>query len=292
MKKGLIGVVVLAFVALVCGTAFGLSFADVDIEATLEWTIFDETGFLPGTSFDPPALALPDLTLTSGPWSAGTDDGAWDYFDYTAEKVVVGLHASTSYEIFDLGHDIATGHQGMTVDAEMAPMSVDLAYTANDEYGVGGTYDAGLFSVGAKYNSTEAYGIQLEYPIDDFTLTGQYATGSVPGATTAYLLEGAYALTMAGATDDSEVVLSYTVSDFPFPSFESTTIKAELVDYPVTASTLVGASVSSVETGGLSATTYTGTSETSLTDAVTLTFEIGKVGTAETTYSGKIGISL
>jgi hypothetical protein len=97
---------------------------------------------------------------------------------------------------------------------------------------------------------------------------------------------------MAGTTDDSEVVLSYTVSDFPFPSFESTTIKAELVDYPVTVTTLVGASVSSVETGGVSATTYTGISETSLTDAVTLTFEIGKVGTAETTYSGKIGISL
>lgn len=291
MKKGLIGVVVLAFVALVCGTAFALSFADVDIEATLEWTIFDQDGFLPGTSFDPPALSLPDLTITSGPWSAGTDDGAWDYFEYTAEKVVVGLHASTSYEIYDLGHDI-TGAQGMTVEAEMAPMSVDLAYTATEEYGVGGTYDAGLFSVGAKYNSTEAYGVQVEYPIDDFTLTGQYATGSLPGATTAYLLKGGYVLTMAGATDDSEVVLSYTVSDFPFGSFESTTIEAELVDYPVTATTLVGATVSSVETGGVSATTYTGISETSLTDDVTLTFEIGKVGAADVTYSGKIGISL
>jgi predicted porin len=171
-------------------------------------------------------------------------------------------------------------------------MSVDLAYTANDEYGVGGTYDAGLFSVGAKYNSTEAYGVQLEYPIDDFTLTGQYATGQLLGATTAYLVKGEYALTMAGATDDSEVVLSYMVSDeTTFPA-QINTIKAELVDYPVTATTLVGVSVSSVETGGLSATTYTGTSETSLTDAVTLTFEIGKVGTAETTYSGKIGISL
>ncbi len=292
MKKGLIGVVVLAFVALVCGTAFALSFADVDIEATLEWTIFDETGFLPGTSFDPPALTLPDLTVTSGPWSAGTDDGAWDYFKYTAEKVVVGLHASTSYEIYDLGHDIAAGAQGMTVEAEMAPLSVDIAYTANDEYGVGGTYDAGLFSVGAKYNSTEAYGVQLEYPIDDFTLTGQYATGSVPGATTAYLLKGAYALTMDHTTDDSEITLSYTVSDFPFPDFESTTIEAGLVDYPVTATTLVGATVGSVSTGGVSTTTYTGTSETTLNEGVTLTFAIGKVGALDVTYSGKIGISL
>lgn len=291
MKKGLIGVVVLAFVALVCGTAFALSFADVDIEATLEWTIFDQDGFMPGTSYDAPALAAPDLTITSGPWSAGTDDGDWDYFKYTAEMATVGLHAATSYEIYDLGHDI-TETQGITVEAEMAPMSVDLAYTATEEYGVGGTYDAGLFSVGAKYNSTEAYGVQLEYPIDDFTLTGQYATGSLPGATTAYLLKGGYVLTGENFTDDSEVVLSYTVSDFPFPSFESTTIKAELVDYPVTATTLVGATVSSVETGGVSATTYTGISETSLTDDVTLTFEIGKVGAADVTYSGKIGISL
>jgi len=292
MKKGLIGVVILAFVALVCGTAFALSFEDVDIEASLEWTIFDETGFMPGTSFDPPSLTLPDLTLTSGPWSAGTDGGAWDYFKYTSEMAVVGLHASTSYAIYDLGHDITAGVQGMTVEAEMAPLSVDIAYTATEEYGVGGTYDAGLFSVGAKYNSTEAYGVQLEYPIDDFTLTGQYATGKLLGATRAYLLKGAYALTMENATDDSEISVSYTVSDFPFPSFESTTIEAGLVDYPVTATTLVGATVASVSTGGVSTTTYTGTSATTLNEGVTLTFEIGKVGAADATYSGKIGISL
>ncbi len=291
MKKGLIGVVVLAFVALVCGTPFAATFETVDIEATLEWTIFDETGFMPGTSLDPPSLALPDLTLTSGPWSAGTDGGAWDYFKYTAEMATVGLHASTSYAIYDLGHDIA-GAQGMTVEAEMAPLSVDIAYTANEEYGVGGTYDAGLLSIGAKYNSTEAYGVQVEYPIDDLTLTGQYATGKLLGATTAYLLKGAYALTMDNSTGDSEISLSYTVSDFPFPSFESTTIAAGLVDYPVTATTLVGASVSSVETGGVSTTTYTGTSETTLVEGVTFTLVIGKVGAADLTYSGMVGISL
>jgi len=291
MKKGLIGVVILAFVALVCGTAFAATFEDVDIEATLEWTIFDETGFMPGTSYDAPALAVPDLTLTSGPWSAGTDDLAWDYFKYTAEMATVGLHASTSYEIYDLGHDI-TAAQGITVEAEMAPLSVDVAYTAGEEYGVGGTYDAGLLSIGAKYNSTEAYGVKLEYPIDDFTLTGQYATGQLPGATTAYLLKCAYALTMENATDDSEIWVSYTVSDFPFPSFEATTIAAELVDYPVTATTLVGATVTSEETGGVSTTTYTGTSETTLVEGVTFTLEIGKVGAADVTYSGMIGISL
>lgn len=291
MKKGLIGVVVLAFVALVCGTAFAATFHEVDIEATLEWTIFDQDGFMPGTSYDAPALAAPDLTITAGPWSAGTDDGDWDYFKYTAEMATIGLHAATSYEIYDLGHDI-TETQGITVEADMEPLSLDILYTGDEEYGVGGTYDTGLLSIGAKYNSTEAYGVQLEYPIDDFTLTGQYATGRLPGATTAYLVKGAYALTMENATDDSEITLSYTVSDFPFPSFESTTIAAELVDYPVTATTLVGASVSSVETGGVSTTSYTGTSETTLVEGVTFTLEVGKVGAADVTYSGMVGISL
>ncbi len=291
MKKGLIGVVVLAFVALVCGTAFAATFHEVDIEATLEWTIFDQDGFMPGTSYDAPALAAPDLTITAGPWSAGTDDGDWDYFKYTAEMATIGLHAATSYEIYDLGHDI-TETQGITVEADMEPLSLDILYTGDEEYGVGGTYDTGLLSIGAKYNSTEAYGVQLEYPIDDFTLTGQYATGRLPGATTAYLVKGAYALTMENATDDSEITLSYMVSDFPFPSFESTTIEAELVDYPVTATTLVGASVSSTETGGVSITEYTGTSETTLVEGVTFTLEVGKVGAADVTYSGMVGISL
>jgi len=291
MKKGLIGVVVLAFVALVCGTAFAATFHEVDIEATLEWTIFDQDGFMPGTSYDAPALAAPDLTITAGPWSAGTDDGDWDYFKYTAEMATIGLHAATSYEIYDLGHDI-TETQGITVEADMEPLSLDILYTGDEEYGVGGTYDTGLLSIGAKYNSTEAYGVQLEYPIDDFTLTGQYATGRLPGATTAYLVKGAYALTMENATDDSEIWVSYTVSDFPFPSFESTTIAAELVDYPVTATTLVGASVSSVETGGVSTTTYTGTSDTTLVEGVTFMLEIGKVGAADVTYSGGVKISL
>lgn len=291
MKKGLIWVVILAFVAMVGGTAFSATFADLDIEAKLEWTVFNQDGFMGGSDFDAPAIALPDLTITSGPWSAGTDDGDWDYFKYTAEMATVGLHADTSYEIYDLGHDITAG-QGMTIEADIAPLSLDLAYTGNEEYGVGGTYDAGMFSVGAKYNSTEAYGVQVEYPIDDFTLTGQYATGSVPGATTAYLLKGAYVFTGENMTDDSEVTLSYTVSDFPFPDFESITIGAELVDYPVTATTLVGASVSSVETGGVSTITYTGTSETTLVEGVTFTLEIGKVGAADVTYSGMVGISL
>jgi len=291
MKKGLIGVVVLAFVALVCGTAFAATFDSVDIEASMEWTIFNQDGFMPGTSYDAPALTVPDLTITAGSWSAGTDDGAWDYFKYTAEMATIGLHESTSYEIYDLGHDF-TAAQGITVEADIAPLSVDIAYTGSEEYGVGGTYDAGLFSVGAKYNSTEAYGVQLEYPVDDLTLTGQYASGKLLGATTAYLVKGAYALTMDNSTDDSEITLSYTISDeTTFPA-ETATIEVGVVDYPVTATTLVGVSFSSVEAGGVSTTTYTGTSDTTLVEGVTFMLAIGKVGVADLTYSGGVKISL
>ena len=278
MKKGLIGVVVLVFVALVCGTAFAATFETVDIEATLEWTIFDETGLMPGADYGASALTVPELTLSVGPWSASTEDA---YIKYTAEMATVGLYAATSYAIYDLEHDI-TEAQGFTLATEMAPLSVDVLYTTGSEYGVGGTYDAGLFSVGAKYNSNEAYGVQLVYPMAPITLTGQYATGKLLGTTTAYLVKGVYALT-AG-----EITLSYTVSDFPFPSFKSTTIEAGLADFPITDTTLVGATVTSAD----GTTTITGTSETTLAEGVTLTFEAGSVTGEDFTYSGKIGVAL
>ena len=283
MKKGLIGIVVLALVILICGTSLAATFDSFAVTATMEWTIFDETGLMPGATYGAPAITVPALTISAGPWSASTGDG---YIKYTAEMATVGLYASTSYAIYDLEHDI-TAAQGITLAADMAPLSVDVAYTAGEEYGVGGTYTADLLSVGAKYNSSGAYGVQLEYPIDDLTLTGQYATGTLPGATTAYLVKGAYAF-----TEDTTLTLQYKVSDFPFPSFESTEISAELADYSITDTTLLGATVTSTSTGGTSTTTITGTSETTLVEGVTLTFEAGSVTGGDFTYSGKIGVAL
>ena len=277
MKKGLIGVVVLVFVALVCGTAFAATFETVDIEATLEWTIFDDTGFMPGADYGAPALTVPELTLSVGPWSASTEDA---YIKYTAEMATVGLYAATSYAIYDLEHDI-TAAQGFTVAADIAPLSVDLLYTTGTEYGVGGTYSADLLSVGGKYNSTGAYGVQLVYPMAPITLTGQYAAGRLLGATTAYLVKGEYALT-AGT-----ITLQYKVSDFPFPSFESTVISAALADFPITDTTLLGATVTSTD----GSTVITGTTATTLAEGVTLTLIVGS-DTGVLTYSGKIGIAL
>ena len=294
MKKGLIGIVVVSFVALICGSAFALTFDEVDINATMEWTVFNEDGFMGGSSFDPPALDLVDLEVSSGPWSAGTDDGAWDYLEYASEMATVGLHASVGYDIYDLGHGISEA-QGLTVEADFAPFSVDIAYNADEAYGVGGEYDLGLMTVGAKYNSTEAMGVELGFPlkaVEDMTLYLQYARGEVLGATTAYAFTGEWAPAWANATDDSEVTWGYTVSDFPFPSFESIKIEVGVEDYPVTASTLVAASVSSVETGGVSTTSYSGSTATTLVDGVTFTLEVGKVGDADLTYSGVIGFDL
>jgi len=272
MKKGLIGIVVLALVALLCGTAWAVTFqsVDVSIDATLEWTIFDETGLMPEATKDGPSLALPDLTIAVGAWEASTDG---DYIKYTAEMGTVSFKNSVGYTIFDLGYDIGEA-QGILLDTELASVSLDLVYTADEEYGIGGTYDAGLFSVGAKYNSIEAYGVQLVYPMDPITLTGQYAIGS------AYLAKVAYTLTgERGFTDDSAITLQYKATS-------ASEISAELVDFPITATTLLGVTITSTD----GSATYTGTSETTLAEGVTFTLSAASTeGTL--TYSGMIGVS-
>ena len=277
MKKGLIGIVVLALVVLICGTSLAATFETVDIEATLEWTIFDETGLMPGASYGAPALTVPGLTISAGPWSASTADA---YIKYTAEMATVGLYASTSYAIYDLEHDI-TAAQGFTLAADMAPLSVDLLYTTGSEYGVGGTYSADLLTVGGKYNSTGAYGVQLVYPMAPITLTGQYAAGTLLGASTAYLVKGVYALT-AGT-----ITLQYKSATAPLLVPTTTEISAALADFPITDTTLLGATVTSTD----GSTVITGTTATTLAEGVTLTLIVGS-DTGVLTYSGKIGIAL
>jgi len=280
MKKGLIGIVVLAFVVLICGTSLAATFDSFDVTATMEWTMFDETGLMPGATYGAPAITVPALTISAGPWSASTSAGS---ITYTAEMATVGLYASKSYAIYSLGHDI-TAAQGFTLAADIAPLSVDLVYTAGKEYGVGGAYDAGVLSVGAKYNSTGAYGVQLVYPMVPMvpiTLTGEYATTPLLGGSTGYLVKGVYALT-AGT-----ITLQYKTTTAPLPVPTTTEISAALASFPITDTTTLGATVTSV--GG--ATTITGTTTTTLADGVTLTFNAGSAAGAFT-YSGKIGVSL
>ncbi len=275
MKKGLIGIVILAFVALACGTAFAVTFesqsVDVTIDATLEWTIFDETGLMPEATKEGPDLALPDLTISVGAWEASTDG---DYIKYSAEIGAVSFKNAADYNIYDLENGIAEA-QGITLATEMTALSLDLVYTADEEYGIGGTYDAGAFSIGAKYNSTEAYGVQLVYPIAPITLTGQYATGS------AYLVKGAYALTGERAyTGDSAITLQYKVID-------ASEILAELVDFPISDTIMMQLSVTNTE----DSTGYSGSLVTTLVEGVELTLATESIAGEALTYFGKIGVS-
>ena len=265
MKKGLIGIVVLALVVLFCGPtlAVTLESLDVSVEASLEWTIFDETGLMPGATEDGPTLALPDLTIAVGAWKASTDG---NYIKYTAEIGSISLKNSIDYGIYDLGNGIAEA-QGILLNTEMAPLSLDLVYTAEQEYGIGGKYNADAFSLGGKYNSTGAYGVELVYPIAPITLTGQYAIGS------AYLVKGAYAL------DAGEITLQYKVTD-------AAEISAGLADFPIAATTLLGLTVASTD-GSM---TITGTSKTTLVEGVTFTLDVTSTE-GVFTYSGKIGVS-
>jgi len=223
MKKGLIGIVVLAIVALVCVPTFAaVTHETVDWEATLDWTIFDETGIMPDASYTAADLIVVDLTLSAGAWSASSADA---FIKYTAEMANIGLYAATSYDIYDFGMDIAEA-QGVTLGAELAPLSLDAVYTRGSEYGVGGTYTADQLTVGAKYNSTGAYGVELVSPVGPITLTGQYVAGGVllGAVESGYLVKGEYALT-AGT-----ISLQYKATTAPLLVPTTTEIAAELAD--------------------------------------------------------------
>jgi len=266
MKKGLIGFVILAFVALLCGSAYAMTFqsVDVSIDASLEWTIFDETGLMPGATKDGPTLAIPEVTITVGAWEASTDG---DYIKYTAEIGTVSLKNSVDYDIYDLGNGIVEA-QGVLLGADLAASSWDLVYTTNAEYGLGAKYDAGPFSLGAKYNSTGAYGLELAVPISPVTLTGQYA----PGAG-AYLVKTEYAL------DAGTITLKYKVASTP-------EISAELADFPITATTML--KLTAANAGG--DTDLSAEVVTTLVPGVKLTLDVANTA-GVFTYSGKIGVT-
>jgi len=280
MKKGLIGIIVLALVALVCAPVFSaVTHETVDWSATLDWTIFDETGIMPSSSYTTADMVVVDLTLSAGGWSASSAGG---YIKYTAEMATIGLYASTSYDIYGFGMDIAAT-QGITLGTDLAPLSLDAVYTKAKEYGIGGTYTADQLTVGAKYNSTGAYGVELVSPVGPITLTGQYvAGGPLLGAIeSGYLVKGVYALTAGSVT------LSYKSTKAPLLVPITTTISAELADYPITATTTLGASVASTA----NVTTISGSTVTTLADGVSLKLNVASTG-GTLTYSGVIGVAL
>lgn len=308
MKKGLIGIVVLAFVALICGPTLAVTFESIDVtvDATLEWIMFDETGFMPGATEEEPTLALPELTLSIGAWEASTDG---EYIKYMAEMGSISLKNSADYSIFDLGGSIP-GAQGIALAVELAPLSLDLVGNTDSGYGIGLGYDAGPFSVGTKYNSTGAYGVQLVYPIDLVTLTGQYANY---GDRIGYLTKGEYALTagavsvcyqmglddrtITAAVDDVAEWVDHEWIVTPGSDAEMgdpfTRIIAALTDFPITDTTTFKLEVISQDLADvdyIEGLTLVGETATTLAEGVTLTLSVKSAGEA-LTYFGKIGIS-
>lgn len=274
MKKAIIGFVILAFVMLLCGPTLAMSFQSVDvtIDASLEWTIFDETGLMPGATGEAPNVAVPELTIFVGAWEASTEDA---YIKYTAEVGTISFENSVGYSMFDLENDIVEA-QGVLLGAKLASSSWDLVYTTNAEYGLGAKYDTGVFSAGAKYNSTDAYGLELVYPIAPITLTGQYAIRDE----SAYLVKAGYALTGEGGfTEDSEITLQYKIAN-------TSEIKAELVDYPITMTTMLN--LAAVNAGG--DTDLSGEVVFTLVPGVELTLSAANTAGAFS-YSGKIGVT-
>ncbi len=264
MKKGIIGIVVLAFVLLFCMPTFAASIQGVTVDASIEWTIFDQTGLMPDATSNEPDLVIPELTIAAGAWEASTDG---NYIKYTAEIGTVSLENSVGYGIFDLGEGIVEA-QGVLLGTDLLSTSWDLVYTTNAEYGLGAKYDTGEFSVGAKYNSTGAYGIEVAVPISPITLTGQYA----PGAS-AYLVKTEYTL------DAGTITLQYKVASGP-------EVSVELADYPITATTLL--KLAAVNAGG--ATDLSAEIVTTLVPGVKLTLSVANAAGAFT-YSGVIGVT-
>ncbi len=273
MKKGLIGIMVLACVALISGTALAATFWSVDVEGTVEWTIIDQDGLMPDAGGTGPALVIPVLSITAGPWEAatGVDPDTFaatnGYIKYTADMGSITLNNEVGYDIFDLGTDI-TPAQGITLATEVAPLSLDAVYTAGSEYGLGATYDAGVATLGVAYNSTGAWGGQLVTSIDILTIT---ITSGVDGTSA-----NAYGLLLEAGM----ISLGYDV-DFA----SAYTLTGELSDLALTESTLLGVVITNTAAG----TKIAATATTALADAVDLiTALTSPAGGGTIEYSSKI----
>lgn len=268
MRKGLIGIMVLACVVLISGTALAAqTFWSVDVEGSLEWIILDETGLMPGATATGPSMVTPELTITAGPWEASTDG---DYIKYTADIGSITLENSVSYDIFALGADI-TAAQGITLATEVVPLSLNAVYTAGSEYGLGATYDAGVATLGVAYNSTGAWGGQLVTGTDLMTIT---LTSAVDGTSA-----NAYGLLVEAGM----ISLGYDV-DFA----SAYTLTGKLTDLALTESTLLGVVITNTAAG----TEIAATATTALADAVDLITAItSPAGGGAITYSGKIGVT-
>jgi len=321
MKKGLIGIMVLACVALIFGTALAnQTFWSIDVSGSVEWTILNQDGLMPGVDGAGPALVIPELTITAGPWEAGTGAGTTapggdvdvasgsGYIKYTKANIgSITLNNEVSYDIFGLGANI-TAAQGITLATEVVPLSLNAVYTTNSEYGLGATYDVGVATLGAAYNSTGAWAGQLVTSTDLMTIT---LTSGVNGAAqnaygvglAAGVISLGYDVTFDSVTTEAvdavweDVAGVWTkTTDYVAEVLGGPVAKltAEVADIPLTESTKLTIEVVNQDIADINyaaGTTITATTVTALADAIDLTTVIASKPVTGIEYSSKIGVT-
>jgi len=321
MKKGLIAGGILLGCVLLLG---GIAAADISTSGLVEFQVSgDPAGLFSGTV---EGTLSASLSAAADAWEGGLTAKFENeeatlalgdaYIQYTAEMATIKMSPlGVSYAIYDLGGDIAE-EVGATLTATMDPLTITAVVNNVGDldwnYGIGGEYAADAVTVGARYNSTSAYGVKLAGAMDPITLTGQYASDG--GDKTGYLAKAEYALAAGSVSvsyqkslDDRTVIDSVDdvaewvdhvwtvtpgsdeVTGDPF-----TRITATLADFPITGTTALKLEVVNqdlVDVDYAEGTTFVVETATTLAENVTLTINLESAG--ETlSYYGKIGVAL
>ena len=291
MKRGLLAGGILLGCLLLVG---GIAAADISTSGSVTFQINgNPAGLFSGsvsgklsTSFSAAADSWSGGLSASIAGEGGTLSLRGAYIQYTAEMGSLKMQPlGVSYAIYDLGANIAS-NPGVTLTATLEPLTLTTVINNADNgaggvdwnYGIGGEYKTDLVTVGAKYNSNPAYGVQIVGAMDPITLTGEYA-GYQGG--TAYLVKAVYALSRG------KVTAKYTVKDAAYTGGTATTeIYGELAGFPITDTTTLKLTAKSTD----GSTTFTGETATTLAENVTLTLHLeSAAGTL--TYYGKVRIS-
>lgn len=324
MKKGLIAGGILLGCVLLLG---GIAAAEVSTSGKVEFKVSgDPAGLFSGTV---EGTLSASLSAAADSWEGGLTAKFEDeeatlalsdaYIQYTADMATIKMSPlGVSYAIYDLGGDIAE-EVGITLTAALDPLTITTVLNNADSgtngvdwnYGIGGEYAADAVTVGARYNSTSAYGVKVAGAMDPITLSGQYASDG--GDRTGYLAKAEYALaagtvsvsyqkslddrTIVDSVDDvaewvdhvwTETPGSDAVKGDPF-----TRITATLADFPITDTTSLKLEVVNQDLADVDyaeGTTVVGETATTLAENVTLTLNV-KSAAGDLSYYGKIGVS-
>lgn len=294
MKKGLIAGGILLGCVLLLG---GIAAADISTSGLVEFQIDGDPAGLFGGTVE--GSISTEFSAAADSWEAGLtatleNEGATlalsdAFIQYTAEMATIKMEPlGVDYGMYDLEDNeevLIASDPGITLTADLASLALTTVLNNADSgtngvdwgYGIGGEYATDAITVGGRYNSMEAYSVMIEGAMDPITLSGAYV-GYQEG--TAYFAKAVYALS-AGT-----VTAKYTSKDATYTgSADTTEIFGELADFPITDTTTLLLSVTSVD----DVLTYTGETATTLAENVTLTMNItSDAGTLS--YFGKVGI--